>query len=163
MATAIGIGIVVLLMLWLAVVIIQSLRDKRVTIDNEFSLRLLPAGRQLVLEEQRISDGTSTTWIPVRTRGYTIVDARIAYASYLLIRARRYDALQMPTYMRTLHRIDSQMVDDLAAKEQFVSMADFIEHVALFDAALKDTLCAREVEPSEYELDRSGWDEDEKD
>jgi hypothetical protein len=163
MATAIGIGVVVLVILWLAFVVIQSLRDKNVTIDNEFSLRLLPAGRELVLEEKRVREGSTTTWVPVRTRVYSIVDARIAYASYLLIRARRYDELPMSTYMQTLRKMGPELVDNLASKEQFQTMAGFIDHVALFDTNLKDALRAREVDPSEYELDRSGWDEDEND
>lgn len=42
----------------------------------------------------------------------------------------------------------------------FISLSDFIHYVAGFDPTLLDTLRARTVNPAEYELDRSGWEDD---
>lgn len=72
------------------------------------------------------------------TRLFSIVDAQIAFAGYGKLGKDR--------------------------RRWFTSMSDFIFYVAQYEPGLLDTLRARVVDPAEYELDRSGWeDEDEHD
>lgn len=152
------------ILVWMAWVIISSLRNKRVSIDSLTALRMLPAGKALVLKEEwQDSTGGSKTLTPIETRQFSRTDGVIAYPSYLLIREGNLDALVLTDYMKQLRRISPQLVEELAAKHEFVSLSQFIHHVALFDATLLPTLRVRLVDPTEYDLDRSGWDEEDDD
>lgn len=184
-----GIIAVLSIVVWLGVVIVSAYRDsKKVTVDSEFALRLLPAGQPLPLTEGWVDDnedGTSKHWEVFTSRPFSLVDARIAYESYQLVRAHAFDQLPLSDYVRNLLHpeeinlflaqhapqyliqhgavTESGVVRQMADRAKFVSLSDFINHVAFFDSTLKERLKARTVAPSEYELDTSGWDDGDDD
>jgi hypothetical protein len=159
-ALALVLGIIV----WMALVIISALRNKKVTIDSVYALRMLPAGQPLELEGQWVkTDEYSSTWQTLRVRSYSQADARIAFESYVLVHEGMYDALPLSPYMERLLKMFPSLFERLASRTAFVSLSDFIQFVALFDMHLLDRLKAREVDPSEYQLDRSGWDDEDDD
>lgn len=67
------------------------------------------------------------------SRPYSVVDTEIAYEIYTTVMARE------------------------KVRTNFNSKSDFILYVASFDPTLLNTLRAREVDPAEYDIDRSGW------
>lgn len=73
------------------------------------------------------------------TRAYSTKDTEIAYEIYT-----------------------TAMAED-TVRTNFTSKSDFIDYVATFDSTLTDTLRAREVDPTEYDIDRSAWEDEEKD
>ena len=117
----IGLSVSVLLMLGLIAIVWFAARDKRLYIVTEFDLRVLPHGAAF-----SFSNG--------QTRRFSIVDARIAYATYVTM--------------------------DNDKRRWFTSMSDFIRYAATVNPTLLATLSARTVDPAEYELDRSGWDDE---
>lgn len=181
-----GIVAVLAVVVWLVFVFVSAYREsKKVTVDSEFALRLLPAaGRPLPLAEGWVDDnedGTSKHWEVFTSRPFSLVDARIAYESYQLVRAHAFDQLPLSEYVRTLLKQEeqpvyvgyapygfgryypasgSQLVHQMADRSKFVSLSHFVNHVAFFDSTLLDRLKARTVDPSEYELDTSGWDDE---
>lgn len=159
-ALALVLGIIV----WMAIVIVSTLRNKKVTIDSQYALRLLPAGQPLELEGKWGEvDEYSKQWHTLRARSYTQADARIAFETYVLIHEGMYDALPLSPYMASVRKMFPSLFERTASRMEFESLADFIRFVAMFDMHLMDRLKAREVDPSEYQLDRSGWDDEDDD
>lgn len=185
----VGILVVLAVIVWLVVIIISANRDsKLITVDSEFSLRLLPPGQPLPLTEGWVDDneeGTSKHWEVFTSRELSQVDARIAYESYQLIRAHAFDQLPLSDYVRSLLHpeevnlylaqyapnvlleygavTETQLVQQMANRSKFTTLSEFIKHVAFFDSTLSERLKARVVDPHEYELDPSGWYDDEDD
>ena len=67
------------------------------------------------------------------SRPYSVKDTEIAYGIYTTVMAKE------------------------KVRTNFKNKSDFILYVASFDPTLLDTLRAREVDPTEYDIDRSAW------
>ncbi|MBM3618745.1 MAG: hypothetical protein FJX23_09445 [Alphaproteobacteria bacterium] len=161
----IGFALTLLLLGGLVTIIVLAIRDKKIYIDTEFSLRTLPAGRLFELDGHWVNDdeeGFSKHWETTASRYLTFEDARLAYKTFVLLRAKDYTKVNLSSYMSSLLLIAPDLVDKLAARNVFYSMHDFVTHVALFDDALTDTIKNRDVDPAEYDLDKSGWDDNDE-
>lgn len=160
-----GLALVLLLLGAFIAIIIAAVRDKKIYIDTEFSLRTLPAGRLFELDGHWVNDdeeGFSKHWETTASRYLTFEDARIAFKTFVLIRAKDYSKMNSTSYMSFLLKISPDLVDKFAVRNVFYSIHDFVTHVALFDDALTDTLKNRTVDPAEYQLDKSGWNDDDE-
>lgn len=83
--------------------------------------------RSLPSGDDLIKDVTGTL------RAFSVKDTEIAYEIYTTVMAHE------------------------KVRTNFNSKSDFILYVASFDANLLRVLSAREVDPTEYDIDRSGW------
>lgn len=157
--------LVAILLLGLVAAILTGLRHNRlkdadIRINTEFDLRALPPGPVYELESEWVKDEDGYATV---ARVLTLTDMQIAFEVYTKVIAQTWEAIPLGRSANSYRLMTPQLFYGMVSRREFVNRWDFVRHLSFFDPNLPKRLAARKVDPSEYDWDTSGWDDDEND